>query len=288
VAIAALLFPSKGETVRLYSDGAIGELGFFSLGDRETHYIDRRPITPPDALTGPCILEPQPVKALLELLDRIDREPLVARIPADGDALFEFEAPWLSKIPLKPKEILLEARLLVAPPIGEIDGEGDAKGDREMEGGGEPKGDREVKGRGSAAGVSGSLGARLGTFKLQAKAARTQWTLHAPPERVMEVHAASAGGQWLSLSSSALRLLMPLPDFLGDGAPVRAAIDPVRSYERGLGADCSATCELPLADAIRLTSHPAWFLGSDPVFGVVPAAHLFNEIRLRRETTPNR
>lgn len=232
--MAGAMYP-LGQKVKfhLYSDEAIGELGFYSLSDVDgAIWVDRYALSG-DRTTGSPILEPNGLKSLVYLVGLVDKTPLLATISQHDEFLIDLQAPWLEYLGLKVGEMMIGAYLIPAPSD-------DSKEGRKQ--------------------------TSLGVLRLKTTGKAT-WSLKAPPERAMQIHAASSNGQFLYITlSDRLRFAFELPDFLADSPmPKRVYSDLEHGYSPHLGWHCSGASWLAATLVQRLMNRYDWICPSDPM-----------------------
>jgi hypothetical protein len=232
--MAGAMYP-LGQKVKfhLYSDEAIGELGFYSLSDVDgAIWVDRYALSG-DRTTGSPILEPNGLKSLVYLVGLVDKTPLLATISQHDEFLIDLQAPWLEYLGLKEGEMMIGAYLIPAPSD-------DSKEGRKQ--------------------------TSLGVLRLKITGKAT-WSLKAPPERAMQIHAASSNGQFLYITlSDRLRFAFELPDFLADSPmPKRVYSDLEHGYSPHLGWHCSSASWLAATLVQRLMNRYDWVCPSDPM-----------------------
>jgi hypothetical protein len=244
----SMLERNKLQVLHLYSEQAIGELGFYALSHSfGATWVDRYPTVDSSNGVGKIILEGDQISLLIDTLVTMGTEPLVASVSQDDDSLIDFSANWLGEMNLPLDELILDACLITAKDAQFV-----ALNQNHLS----STVRRQRKKRATP----------LGRFSLR-KASPSQWRVLAPPERMMEIHAASAEGRFLYLENErSVRLLLRLPDFLdSDPQPVVAYVDPVELFGRHLGAPCLAHCPVEHSPLVELTRRYHWLAPTDPI-----------------------
>lgn len=239
---------SNKQILHLYSEQAMGELGFYALSHSVgATWVDRHPAIKSSNGIGKIILEGDQISLLINTLVTLGKQPLVASISQDDESLIDFCANWLGQVNLPSDGLILDARLITAKDAQFVAANQSLVASTEQ---------RQRKKRATP----------LGRFSLR-KVSANQWRVLAPPERTMEIHAASAEGRFLYLESKrSVRLLLPLPDFLDSNPrPVVAYVDPIELFDRHLGAPCLANCPVEHSQFLELTRRYHWLAPSDPV-----------------------
>jgi len=236
--MAGAMYPTSSKNYfKLYSDSAIGDLGFYLLSDTDGAVWVDRYASSGYRTSGHLILEPNRLNHLLMLAGLVDATPLRATVSQQDQFLIHFDAPWLAYLGLIKEDVLIGANLIRAT----------SRDSREIS-------QQQVK------------QTSLGYLRLRATSS-TIWSLIAPPERVMQIHAASAHEQFLYLTIyDGLRFLFKLPDFLGDSPePSRVFLDLENAYSSHIGWDFSKCCLLDKALVKQLMSSHDWVCASDPL-----------------------
>jgi hypothetical protein len=105
----SMLERNKLQVLHLYSEQAIGELGFYALSHSfGATWVDRYPTVDSSNGVGKIILEGDQISLLIDTLVTMGTQPLVASVSQDDDSLIDFSANWLGEMNLPLDELILD------------------------------------------------------------------------------------------------------------------------------------------------------------------------------------
>jgi len=226
LAACAISGAAEGLELQLFSDGSLVDLGFVRVCGGCATYVDRVPLPDPEGCEVLELLPAGSVADLLAALRLLDEHPACVVVPDDPAVLLEIHAD------------ILEAGSNKVDPVGIS----------------LVRVDTAAKGRVAVR--------RLGSSRVTVTSPEV-WTVSVSASITLEIHAAALAGHWLELTSPAMRLLAPLPDFTRAGAKVDAWLHPQLAIAEAAGRDAEKPLVVPRELAVDLCRRHHWFLPHD-------------------------